>query len=177
MLIDAVFALFLVLACIKGYRKGLIVALFSVFAFIIGLAAALKLSSVVAARLSTSITASGKWLPLISFISVFLIVVLLVNLAGSMIQKSVEAIMLGWVNRLGGVLVYLLMYSIIFSVFLFYAEQLHFIKPETINESKSYAVMQPLGPAVIDNLGRILPFFRDMFSELEDFFDKVSDKI
>ncbi len=177
MLIDAVFALFLVLACIKGYRKGLIVALFSVFAFIIGLAAALKLSSVVAARLSTSITASGKWLPLISFISVFLIVVLLVNLAGSIIQKSVEAIMLGWVNRLGGVLVYLLMYSIIFSVFLFYAEQLHFIKPETINESKSYAVMQPLGPAVIDNLGRILPFFRDMFSELEDFFDKVSDKI
>ncbi|MBS1732999.1 MAG: CvpA family protein [Bacteroidetes bacterium] len=177
MLIDAIFALLLVLACIKGYRKGLIVALFSVIAFIAGLAAALKLSAVVADRLSTSITASGKWLPVISFISVFLIVVLLVNLAGNMIQKSVEAIMLGWVNRLGGIIIYLLIYSIIFSVFLFYAEQLHFIKAETIDESKSYALMQPLGPAVIDNLGRILPFFRDMFTQLEDFFEKVSDKI
>lgn len=177
MLIDAVFALLILLACIKGYRKGLIIALFSIIAFIVGLAAALKLSAVVAAKLSTTISASGKWLPVISFILVFLIVVLLVNLAGKMLQKSVEMVLLGWVNRIGGMILYALLYSIIFSIFLFYAVQLHFIKPETIRASQCYSFLQPLGPAVIDKLGSVIPFFKDMFHSLEAFFNKVSNKI
>ena len=177
MLIDAVFALLILLACIKGYKKGLIVALFSIIAFIAGLAAALKLSAVVAAKLSGSINASAKWLPVISFIAVFLIVVLLVNLVGRMIQKSVEMVLLGWVNRIGGIILYALLYSIIFSIFLFYAVQLHFIKTETIKASQCYSFIQPLGPAVIDKLGSIIPVFKDMFSRLEEFFNKVSNKI
>ncbi|CAN5736177.1 hypothetical protein BH11BAC4_BH11BAC4_25870 [soil metagenome] len=177
MLIDAVFALLILLACVKGYQKGLIIALFSIIAFIAGLAAALKLSSVVAVKLSTNINAAGKWLPVISFIAVFLIVVLLVNLAGRMLQKSVEMILLGWVNKIGGIILYALLYSIIFSIFLFYALQLHFIKPETIKASQCYSFIQPLGPAVIDKLGSIVPFFKDMFHRLEDFFNKVSNKI
>ena len=177
MLIDAVFAMLILLACVKGYRKGLIVALFSMIAFIAGLAAALKLSSVVAVKLSTNINATGKWLPVISFIAVFLIVVLLVNLAGKLLQKSVEMLLLGWVNRAGGIILFVLLYSIIFSVILFYAVQLHFIKKETIAASQCYAFIQPLGPAVIDKLGGIIPFFKDMFSQLEQFFNKVSNKI
>ena len=177
MLIDAAFALLIILACIKGFRKGLIVALFSIIAFIVGLAAALKLSSAVAVKLSNTINSSAKWLPVISFIAVFLIVVLLVNLAGKMLQKSVEMILLGWVNRLGGIILFVLLYSIIFSIFLFYAVQLHFIKPASIQASQCYLFIKPLGPAVIGRLGNIIPFFKDMFSLLEAFFNKVSNKI
>ena len=177
MLIDAAFVLLIILACIKGFKKGLIVALFSIIAFIVGLAAALKLSSVVAAKLSTTINSSAKWLPVISFIAVFLIVVLLVNLAGKMLQKSVELVLLGWVNRIGGIILFALLYSIIFSIFLFYAVQLHFIKPSAIQASQCYSFLKPLGPAVIDKLGNIIPFFKDMFSRLEAFFNKVSNKI
>jgi len=177
MLIDVAFALLVLLACIKGYKKGLIIALFSIIAFIAGLAAALKLSSVVADKLSTTLNSAAKWLPVISFIAVFLIVVLLVNLAGKMLQKSVELILLGWVNRLGGVILFVLLYSIIFSIFLFYVVQLHFIKLPAIQDSQSYSFIKPLGPAVIDKLGSIIPFFKDMFSHLEAFFNKVSNKI
>ena len=129
MIIDIVVAVILILAIIKGYRLGLIVALFSFLAFIIGLGAALKLSAVVADHLGKAIKVSDKWLPIISFAVVFLIVVLLVRLGAKFIQKTVELAMLGWVNRLGGILLYAGLYILIFSVLLFYADQLNFIKP------------------------------------------------
>ena len=51
MIIDIIVVIILILAAIKGFRQGLIVALFSVIAFIVGLAAAIKLSVVVAGLL------------------------------------------------------------------------------------------------------------------------------
>ena len=68
MLIDFIFAALMVIACIKGYQRGLILAVFSIVAFIIGLAAALKLSTVVADWMKDSISVSAKWLPFISFV-------------------------------------------------------------------------------------------------------------
>ena len=177
MLIDACFAILIIFACIKGYRKGFIVGLFSIIAFIVGLAAALKLSAVVAAKLSTSTNISAKWLPFISFILVFIIVVIIINLVAKMIQKSAEMLMLGWANKLGGIILYAMLYCIILSVFLFYAIQLHLIKTETITSSQCYPFIKPLGPGVIDKLGIIIPFFKDMFEQLQHFFDTIANKI
>jgi membrane protein required for colicin V production len=177
MIIDAFFAILIIFACIKGYQKGLIVALFSIIAFLAGLAAALKLSAIVATKLPENPGISAKWLPVISFILVFLIVLILVNLGARLVQKSVEMVMLGWVNRLGGIVFYILLYSIVLSIFLFYAVQLHLIKNDTILSSRCYSLIEPLGPGVIDKLGKIIPFFKDMFGQLQRFFDAVSNKI
>ena len=45
----------MVLALIKGYRRGFIVAVFSLIAIIVGLAAAIKLSTVVAGRIGQAV--------------------------------------------------------------------------------------------------------------------------
>ncbi|HMJ45813.1 MAG TPA: CvpA family protein [Ferruginibacter sp.] len=177
MLIDIVYIILVIVACIKGIRKGFIIAIFSVLGFIAGLAAALKLSSFVANRLSIHINTGGKWLPVISFIFVFLVVALLVNLAGRLIEKSFSLVMLGWANRLGGMLLYIFLYSIIFSVFLFYAVQLNIIKISTIQASNIYPYIQSLGPRVINSIGTIIPVFKDMFDQLQQFFGGVSDKM
>jgi len=177
MIIDIIVAIILILAIIKGYRQGLIVALFSAIAFIIGLAAALKLSAVVADHLGKAVKVSDKWLPIISFAVVFLVVVLLVRFGAKFIQKSVEFAMLGWLNRLGGILLYVGLYILIFSILLFYADQLGFIKPETKKDSVTYIHIQPWGPKLMDGIGKIIPIFKGMFQDLEDFFDSVSKQV
>jgi membrane protein required for colicin V production len=177
MLIDFAFAALLILAIIKGYQKGLILAVFSIIAFIVGLAAALKLSTVVAAYLKDSISVSAKWLPFIAFALVFLVVVLLVRLGAKFIEKSFQAIMLGWANRIGGILLYSALYLIILSVFIFYAEKLQLIQPATIQSSATYKFIQPWGPKLMDNIGSIIPVFKDMFTELGDFFNALSNKM
>jgi len=177
MILDIIVAVILILAIIKGYRRGLIVALFSFIALAIGLAAALKLSVVVAGYIGKAVNVSDKWLPIVSFAVVFLIVVLLVKLGAKFIQKTVELAMLGWVNRVGGILLYAALYILIFSVLLFYADQMNFIKPETKSESVTYSYIQPWGPKLMEGLGKIIPIFKGMFEDLEDFFDNVSKQV
>jgi len=177
MVLDIIVAVILIVAVFKGYKQGLIVALFSLVAFIIGLAAAIKLSVVAADYIGKAVKISDKWLPIISFAVVFLIVVLLVRLGAKLIQKSVELAMLGWVNRIGGILLYAGLYILIFSILIFYADQMDFIKPETKRESVTYSYIQPLGPKLMEGLGKIIPLFKGMFRDLEDFFDNVSKQV
>ena len=177
MVIDVFFLLLLALALFKGLRKGLIVALFSFIAFIAGLAAALKLSTVVAARLSEHTGSSARWLPVVSFILVFIGVALLVSLLGRLLQKTFETAMLGWANRLGGAVFYLLLYSVFYSIFLFYAAQLHLISDETIKASLTYKYLEPLAPYIMNRLGSIIPFFKNMFYQLQQFFENGASKI
>ncbi len=175
MLIDIVFLILIVMACFKGLSRGFIMAAFSVLGFIIGLAAALKLSAVVATRLSVH-TGNAKWLPVVSFVLVFIAVAFLIRIVGKLIQKTFETVMLGWANRLAGLVLYALLYSIIFSIFLFYAVQLKVLSAETIASSFVYPFLQPLGPKVIGGLGTIIPWFRDMFTSLENFFGSATKK-
>ena len=133
------------MAAIKGYQRGLIVAVFSIIAFIVGLAAAIKLSAVVADYIGKATSISQQWLPVISFAVVFIIVILLVRWTASLIQKSVEFAMMGWVNKLGGILFYLCIYILIYSVVLFYADQMELIKPEWKSNSLTYSYIEPVG--------------------------------
>ena len=177
MLIDFTFAALILLAIIKGYQKGLILAVFSIIAFIIGLAAALKLSAVVAEHLKDNVNVSAKWLPFIAFALVFFVVVLLVRLGAKLIEKTFQAVMLGWLNRIGGILLYAALYLIILSIFIFYAEKLHLLQPATIQASATYKFILPWGPVIMDNIGRLIPVFKDMFGQLGDFFNSLSNKI
>jgi membrane protein required for colicin V production len=177
MIIDIIFAVLMVMALIQGYRRGLIVAVFSFIAIIVGLAAALKLSAVVARHIGPTVKISEKWLPIISFIIVFIVVLLLIRLGAKAIQRITEAVMLGWVNRLGGIILYAAIYITVFSILLFYAGQIKIIKSETIHASITYPFIQPWGPKAIDSLGAIIPFFKDMFTDLEQFFSGISEKM
>ena len=177
MIIDIIFVILMVVALIQGYRRGLIVAVFSLISIIVGLAAAIKLSAVVANYLGHSVKVSDKWLPVISFAIVFIVVVLLIRLGAKAIQKLTEAMMLGWANRLGGIVLYAVIYITIFSVLLFYANQIRIIKPDTIKASVTYSFISPWGPRAIDGFAHVIPFFRDMFTQLEDFFSRIPEKI
>lgn len=177
MIIDLIFIVLLVIAIIKGYQRGLIVAVFSFVAIFIGLAAALKLSAVVAANIGRSVKGWNQWLPLIAFAVVFIIVVLLVRLAAAFIERTVQFAMLGWVNRLGGMVFYIALYTIILSVLIFYAEQVKFISPAITQKSFTYSYVQPWGPKAINAFGSILPVFKNIFTQLQDFFGNLSHKL
>ena len=177
MLIDLIFAVAIILAIIKGFRRGFIIAIFSVIAFIVGLAAALKLSAAVAEYLKSSVNISAKWLPFLAFAVVFFVVVLLVRLGAKLIEKTFQVALLGWVNRIAGILLFAVLYLIILSIFIFYAERLQLLQPAVIENSLTYHFIQPWGPKVMDNFGKIIPVFKDMFTELGDFFNSLSNKI
>lgn len=177
MLLDIIFAVIIVLAILKGYQKGLVVGLFSLVTVIVGLAAAMKLSTVVAGYIGKAVKVSDQWLPIISFAVVFFIVLLLIRLGARAIEKTVELAMLGWVNKVAGVIFFAAIYTTVFSVLLFYTEQMKLIQPETIKTSVTYSFVQPWGPKAINGFGTVIPIFKDMFEQLEQFFEGVAQKM
>jgi membrane protein required for colicin V production len=126
--------------------------------------------------LNKNVVSATKWLPVISFLLVFIVVVLLVALGARLIKKTIDFAMLGWLDRLCGMVLYIIIYTIIFSVLLFFAEKILFLKPDVIQNSVVYKYVSPWGPKVIDSLGKIIPFFKDMFLQLEGFFENLAQK-
>jgi membrane protein required for colicin V production len=177
MLIDIIFVIVLLLALYKGYRKGFIVGLFSLIAIFVGLAAAIKLSAVVAQKLGHSSKTSQEWLPLLSFILVFIAVVILVYLGAKAIEGVVKMAMLGWLNRLGGMIFFAALYILVYSVLLFYLTKMNLIKEGTIHSSVTYSFVEPWAPKALDGLGKLVPLFRNMFGELGNFFEGVSKRV
>ncbi|HVG41271.1 MAG TPA: CvpA family protein, partial [Chitinophagaceae bacterium] len=166
----------LMVAAFRGLRKGLVIAVFSLLAFIVGLAAAMKLSAVAAQYIGRSVSISERWLPVVAFIVVFLIVVFLVRLWAKVVERVLHFAMLGWFNKVGGIVFYALLYIFIFSIVLFYANGLGIIKKDTIQASHTYGYILPLAPKVIEGLGLVIPFFKNMFADLGGFFENVLPK-
>jgi membrane protein required for colicin V production len=166
----------LVLAVFKGFRKGLVVAVFSLIAIVVGLAAALKLSAVVAQWLGTNINVNARFLPILAFILVMLVVAWLVRLCGLLIQKALQIAMLGFINRLAGIILYAILYTILLSVILFYAGVIKLVGQDTIEASNCYPFLEPWGPAAIDVFAKLSPAFENIFQQLEHFFDNIAKK-
>jgi membrane protein required for colicin V production len=173
MVIDSIFLILLILAVFKGYRNGFIVAVFSFIGIIIGLAAAMKFSTVVAGWLKNSTGISAEWLPFLSFLLVMIGVAILVRIGARLIQSAMELVLLGWLNKVSGIVLYAALYTTLYSVFLFYAGKLGLLKPTALLSSHSYSFIQPWGPKAIECFAWLIPWFKGMFEELSRFFDNV----
>lgn len=176
MTIDLISAILLVLAIFKGYRQGVIVAAFSFVALIMGVAAAMKLSVAVAHYLAAR-DFNSKWLSFLSFLLVLIAVIVIVKLVARLIQKLAEAVLMGWLNRICGILLFVFLYFTVYSVILFYAQKMGLTGPDTLEKSVTYPYIKRLGPWVIDHLGQIIPWFKDMFSALSDFFGQMATRL
>ena len=177
MIIDVIFIFLMILATIKGFRNGFVVAIFSFLGIIIGLAAAMKLSILVAGWLKDTTHISAAWLPFLSFALVMIGVIILVRLGALFIQSAMEMVLLGWLNKLSGILLYAAIFTTLLSVVLFYAEKIHWIKSDTFMASHLYAFIQPWGPKAINLFGTILPIFKGMFEELSLFFGNIHQSV
>ena len=174
MIIDIIFLILLAIAVIKGISRGFIVAVFSFLAIIIGVAAAMKLSYIVANWLQHSFNTGKQWLPFLSFLIVLIGVIILVRFVANAIQRAINFAMLGWLNKIGGILLYSLLYISVYSICLFYLTEMNIIKPETIAASRTYSIIEPLGPKIVNTIGIIIPVFKNLFQQLSEFFGRIA---
>jgi membrane protein required for colicin V production len=173
-MIDLLLYGFILLAIVQGWRKGLILGIFSMVCGLIGLAAAVKLSAVVALHMKSDLHFTSRWLPVIAFILVFVGVLLIIRVTGRLLEKLLKLVLLEWLNKLGGILLFMLLYLSIYSVILFYGTETQFISRHTVEASRYYSLIAPLGPSVIRFITGFIPYGQDMFAALEGFFDQIA---
>lgn len=163
MAIDVLYVIFLILSLVRGYSKGLVVALFAVLSIIIGIFCAVKFSGFVAQLIFKDTT--PFWVPFLSYIIVFAGVVFLVRLGARAIDKLMKAAFLGFLNRITGALLYALMITLVFSSFLWFFGHWNIIRPETKEASYCYDFLLAFAPKAFSVIGMLLPFVKDLFND------------
>ena len=177
MFIDIVLLLLLAYATFTGYNRGLIVGVFSLIAMIVGLAAAMKLSVVASTYLAFYLHWEGSWVPPVSFLLVFILVVVIIRLGANALEKGVKLVTLGWANIVGGILLYWILFLFAYSVLLFYIVAFPFFPTATLQESYSYSYLQKIGPWVINGYAKLFPFFKGMYQDLAHFFEGLKKSL
>ncbi len=100
--LDIIIGVILILFAFAGLRKGLIIEAFYLASFIVGIYGAMFFSDAVAAWMTGFVKASGDVIAIIAFILTFIGILILVRFLGRMISSLVEAISLGFFDKIGG---------------------------------------------------------------------------
>ncbi len=152
-IIDIVLGIILLLAFISGFRKGLFVALASLIGLIAGVFGAIYFSDFAGAYISRWFNWSDQVTKLASFAVTFLIIVILINMAGKFLTKIADFAALGLLNKLLGGVFALLQYAFIISVvFMFFNNSNltgYVISEEKKENSVLYTPIAALAPLVI----------------------------
>ena len=165
MLIDILLLILLALAVYKGWTKGFIMAVFVFISYFVALALAFHFSGSVEGYIRTHSSSNSKWFSFLSFILVMIAGIIAVRLVGKLIEKSAELLMLGFLNRLMGILVMALIYATFFAVILVYCKRFNIISEGNSSDSRTFTYLINYGQWLVEQFSDWLPALKNLFNE------------
>ncbi|PWH84709.1 CvpA family protein [Brumimicrobium oceani] len=151
--VDIVIIVPLMYAAWVGFRKGLIVEVFTLLALLVGIYAGIHFSDWTSDLIKDKINIEGRYLPVVAFTLTFLAVGAMVYFAGKMIERMLKVVNLSPVNKiLGlffGVIKMLYTLSILIILIETYDERGSFIPLDVKEESYLYDPVKITASATI----------------------------
>lgn len=145
-MIDFLVILALALAIWKGWRKGLVMSLLSIAGYGLGIYCAWRFRAVVTDWLSDTVTAGAQWLPLLAFFLILGGVIIGMHFLGRVVEGALNLAMLGWANKLAGVVFYSVLYVIILSVLIAVVDRAALLSPEAKAGAYTYPALSSIPP-------------------------------
>lgn len=168
--LDIIILVLLVLGLINGFRKGLFVEVASLVALVAGIYGAIHFSNYAGDFLMEKVDWNEKTVNITAFAITFIVIVLLIALAGKALTKLADFAALGLLNKLLGAIFGLLkmavILSVVFIIFDSINKSLPFTDEEDLEESTLYEPVKTLIPSVF-------PLILEKKSELEDNSDET----
>lgn len=173
-IIDIILIVPIVWFAYQGFRKGFIIELASLVALILGIYAALYFSGYASDFLKNNLNLSGEYLPVLSFILTLVVVVVFVYMIGKILEKFIDIIALGFLNKLAGIFFGVLKGAVIISIVLLIINHFNekLISTEKKQESFLYGPISVIAPMLwhsFENLNIQEPGIED----LKEDFDQV----
>jgi membrane protein required for colicin V production len=151
--IDIILIVPLGYAAWRGFKKGLIIEVFTLLALLVGIYAGIHFSDWTSARIEEYFELEPNYLPVVAFTITFLAIGAMVFFAGKMLEQMIKVVNLSPVNKILGVLfgilkmIYTL--SIILILFETYDERGDFIPNELKENSMLYHPIKITASATI----------------------------
>jgi membrane protein required for colicin V production len=149
--LDIIFAALLLTAVISGLHRGVVVQLAQLLSVLLGVYGAYKFSYLIAV-LMQDWGINSIYVGKVSFICTFIVVVVAVALLGKVIHRLVQAVMLGWLNRLMGAVFATFKVLFLTSVAVMILDDLKCLPQAQVQESKLYEPVKAFAPTVFKYL-------------------------
>ncbi|PLX14985.1 MAG: hypothetical protein C0598_00240 [Marinilabiliales bacterium] len=118
-LIDLIILIPVMFFAWSGYRKGLIIEASTLIALILGLYFAIYFSDIAGGFLNKTFQIDQKYMGALSFVVTFIVVVFGVIAIGKALEKIVDVLLLGFLNKLGGAVFGMLKGALFISILIF----------------------------------------------------------
>lgn len=159
--LDIILLICFVPALITGIRKGFIAQVISIISIVAGVWLSFRFSELLTGWLSQWIHTSDALLQIIAFIIILILVILAFTALGKLLEATIKIILLGWLNRLLGVIFAILKYVLIIGLILvafdWINSELGLVRKSVLDSSVLY---RPL----LNAADTIFPYFKELLS-------------
>lgn len=160
-ILDIILLICFVPAIIQGIRKGFIAQAISIVSIIFGVWASARFANMVSVWIGQYITASEQVLKVVAFALILIIVFLVLAALGKLIEATFKLVMLGWLNRLLGVIFALLKTGLIVGLGIMAFDSINstfkFVQDSVMESSILYPPLKSLAY-------EIFPYIKDMLT-------------
>ena len=159
-ILDIILLICLIPAIIQGLRKGFISQVISIVSLIFGVWASARFATIVSAWIAQYITASEQVLKVVAFALIMVLAFLVLAALGKILEATIRLIMLGWVNRLLGLIFSLMKCFLILGLVILAFNSLNntfgFVNQEYLDDSVLYPILKDLADNVFPYLKNLL---------------------
>ena len=154
--LDIILSVLLLFGLVRGFMKGLFVEVASLVALIAGIYGAIHFSYYAANILENKVNWDEKYINIAAFAITFVLIILIISLAGKALTKLADFAALGIINKLlGGVFGALkigLILSIVLMIFSRMNKSIPFFSEDELKSSILYEPVKTIAPLIFPNI-------------------------
>ncbi|MDN3491372.1 CvpA family protein [Winogradskyella bathintestinalis] len=155
-IIDIILAALLLFGFVRGLFKGLFVEVASLLALVLGVWGAIHFSGFAAGFLESKVDWNEKTINIVAFAITFVVIVLVIGLAGKALTKLADFAALGLINKLAGGIFGALKIGLILSVLLGVFHKMNntlpFMEEEDLEKSMLYKPVKSLAAIIFPSI-------------------------
>lgn len=167
--IDLLILIPLALGAIGGFRKGFILEIITLLALILAVIGGFHFLHWGMSVLSENFQLSGKFLPFLAFLLIFVSIIAIVNAIGQALKKIIHMAFLGGFDRIAGAVLGALKFVFLFSILIWVFQVFGIEMPQHLqDDSFFYTYVVAVAPATVEIFGFIIPASSDLMDKISE---------
>ena len=167
--IDLIILIPLAFGAMGGFRKGFILEIITLLALILGVIGGFHFLHWGMSVLSDNFQLSGRFLPFLAFVLIFVAIIAIVNAIGQALKKIIHMAFLGGIDRIAGAVLGALKFVFLFSILIWVFQVFGVEIPQHLqDDSFFYTYVVALAPATVELFSFIIPATSDLMDKISE---------
>ncbi len=176
MIIDVILLIVAGWGFYQGYSRGIIKTVFTVFSVVFGLMVAFKFSPAATRFIETAFHSNSPLNFVAGFLLSFVLTMIIIRMIAQFFEKTLQAANINAINKVAGGALLASLYTLVYSMLLWFADQAHIVTPENTQDSMTYSQLKVFPSKMKGVYEFIKPGFQDFWHESTKFIDHMEEK-